>query len=180
MFDNLQFWIWLIVIVVTLIARANKKKPQSGHDQPEFGAPQENKPISFEDLLREIQASKAPAQKPKEQPAYTPAKQSQQQQTSYIDYDDDLEEEGKSLEKADYKTQDEIYATYEKAKSEAFNRASLEETMRVEDTVVSYEKFKGYKREKKQPAATNFVKELRNPASFKRAFILSEVLAKRF
>lgn len=164
------------MIVVTLIARANKKKPQPGHDQPEFGGPQENKPISFEDLLREIQASKAPA-KPVEQPVYKPVKQSQQ--VDYVDYDDDLEVEEKSLEKANYGAEDEIYATYEKAKSEAFNRASLEETMHVEDTVVNYEKFKGYKRERKQPA-TSFVKELRNPTSFKRAFILSEILTKRF
>jgi hypothetical protein len=173
MFDNLQFWIWLIVIVVTLIARANKKKPQPGHDQPEFGGSQENKPISFEDLLREIQASKAPAK-----PVYAPVKKSQQ--VDYVDYDDDLEEENKPLEQANYGAVDEIYTTYEKAKSEAFNRASLEETMHVEDTVVNYEKFKGYKRERKQPPASSFVKELRNPTSFRKAFILSEILAKRF
>jgi hypothetical protein len=107
MFDNAQFWIWLIVIVITLIARANKKKQQqSEHDQPEFGGPQESKPISFEDLLREIQASKAP--------------------------------------------------------------------------VVTYEKFKGYKRERQMPLAGNYVKELRNPTSFKRAFILSEILTKKY
>ncbi|MBX2916291.1 MAG: hypothetical protein KF856_13555 [Cyclobacteriaceae bacterium] len=177
MFDNLQFWIWLIVIVVTLIARANKKKPQPGHDQPEFGGTQENKPISFEDLLREIQASKAPA-KPAEQPVYKPVSQSQQ--VDYVDYDDELEEEEKPLEQTNYGADDEIYTTYEKAKSDAFNRASLEETMHVEDTVVSYEKFKGYKRERKKPLASSIVKELRNPTSFKKAFILSEILTKRF
>ena len=172
MFDNAQFWIWLIVIVITLIARANKKKPQqSGHDQPEFGGPEETKPISFEDLLREIQASKAPAK---------PVIQSQPKAVEYVDYDDDLEEESKPLEKSNYKTEDEIYSTYEKAKSEAFNRASLEETMHVEDTVVKYEKFKGYKRERKVAPATNYIKELRNPSSFKKAFILSEILTKRF
>jgi len=175
MFDNIQFWIWLVVIVVSLIARANKKKPQqTGHDQPEFGGPQDsqgNKPISFEDLLREIQASKSPQ----------PVKQVvQPKQVDYVDYDDDLEEEGKPLEKSNYKTEDEIYSTYEKAKSEAFNRASLEETMHVEDTVVKFEKFKGYKKARKEVAAGNFVKELRNPASFKKAFILSEILTKRF
>lgn len=175
MFDNAQFWIWLIVIVITLIARANKKKQQqSEHDQPEFGGPQESKPISFEDLLREIQASKAPATKPVVQP------QTQSKTIEYVDYDDDLEEESKPLEKANYKTEDEIYYTYEKAKSEAFNRASLEETMHVEDTVVTYEKFKGYKRERQMPLAGNYVKELRNPTSFKRAFILSEILTKKY
>lgn len=173
MFDNAQFWIWLIVIVITLIARANKKKPQqSEHDQPEFGGPQESKPISFEDLLREIQASKAPSNKP--------VVEAQPKTIEYVDYDDEIEEEVKPLEKTNYKTEDEIYSTYEKAKSEAFNRASLEETMHVEDTVVSYEKFKGYKRERKPAAAVNFVKELQNPTSFKKAFILSEILAKRF
>jgi hypothetical protein len=175
MFDNAQFWIWLIVIVISLIARASKKKPQqSEHNQPEFGGPQENKPVSFEDLLREIQASKTPASKPVAQ------SQPQTKPVEYVDYDDDLEEEEKSIEKTNYKTEDEIYSTYEKAKSDAFNRASLEETMHIEDTVVKYEKFKGYKRERKVAPATNYVKELRNPASFKRAFILSEILAKRF
>jgi hypothetical protein len=172
MFDNAQFWIWLIIIAVTLISRAFKKKPeQSEHNQPEFGGPQENKPISFEDLLREIQASKAPAK---------PVVQSQPKTVEYVDYDDDLEEESKPLEKSNYRTEDEIYSTYEKAKSEAFSRASLEETMHIEDTVVKYEKFKGYKRERKAAPVADYVKELRNPTSFKKAFILSEILTKRF
>jgi hypothetical protein len=172
MFDNAQFWIWLIIIAVTLISRAFKKKPeQSEHNQPEFGGPQENKPISFEDLLREIQASKAPAK---------PVVQSQPKTVEYVDYDDDLEEESKPLEKSNYRTEDEIYSTYEKAKSEAFNRPSLEETMHVEDTVMKYEKFKGYKRERKAAPVADYVKELRNPTSFKKAFILSEILTKRF
>ncbi|MCW5911166.1 MAG: hypothetical protein KIT62_08840, partial [Cyclobacteriaceae bacterium] len=155
----------------TLIARANKKKPDQRQNQPELGGTgQENKPISFEDLLREIQASKAPQPKPLVQP----------KQVEYVDYDDEIEEEIKPLKKPDYRTEDEIYATYEKAKSEAFNRASLEETMHLEDTVVSYEKFKGYKRERKVAPAVDYIKELRNPSSFKRAFILSEVLSRRF
>lgn len=178
MFDNLEFWIWLAVIVVTLIARATKKKAEPNQNQPDFDSPEESKPISFEDLLREIQASKAPASKPIEPSPYKPVSQSQQ--VDYVDYDDDLEEEEKPLEKASYQTEDEIYATYEKAKSEAFNRASLEETMHVEDTVVTYEKFKGYNRNTKQSPATGLVKELRNPTSFRKAFILSEILAKRF
>ena len=172
MFDNAQFWIWLIVIVITLIARANKKKPeQSQQDHPEFGGPQGNKPISFEDLLREIQASKTPAK---------PVVQSQPKTVEYVDYDDDLEEENKPLEKSNYRNEDEIYSTYEKAKSEAFNRASLEETMHVEDTDMKYERFKGYKRKLKVAVTpVDYVKELRNPSSFKKAFILSEILTKR-
>ncbi|MBN8575452.1 MAG: hypothetical protein KF775_02695 [Cyclobacteriaceae bacterium] len=165
--DNIQFWIWLIVVVVGLIARASKKKTPEG-GAPSNRGPQEHKPISFEELLREIQASKAPAPKPVEQP------------TTYIDYDDDLEEEIKPLATASYKTEDEIYATYEKAKSEAFNRASLEETMHVEDTVVNYEKFNRYKRTKRKPQSVGIAQAFKNPASFKQAFIMSEILTRRF
>gem|GEM_PF-4359873 len=49
--------------------------------------------------------------------------------------------------------------------------------MHVEDTVVTYEKFKGYKRERQMPLAGNYVKD---PTSFKRAFILSEILTKKY
>lgn len=171
--DNIQFWIWLAVIVISLIFKANKKK--TGQEQPhsETDNKPEGKPISFEDLLREIQASKAPAQ-PKPRPVVQP------KMVEYVDYDDDLEEEIKPLEKTSYRNDDEIYATYEKAKSEAFNRASLEETMRIEDTVVSYEKFKRYNRDKNKAVTVDYAREFRNPSSFKRAFIMSEILSKRF
>ncbi|MFO0508301.1 MAG: hypothetical protein ACK5YS_05465, partial [bacterium] len=121
--DNIQFWIWLIVIIVTFIARAKKKKPEG--DPTTFGGEPidrqtgpADKPISFEDLLREIQASKAP------QPI--PVTQKKQE---YVDYDDELEEEAVA-ERIDYskRDQDNTFQTYEKAKQEAFNRASLEET----------------------------------------------------
>lgn len=175
--DNIQFWIWLLVIVVTLIARANKKKQKtfnpdaSGEpDHPESGT----KPISFEDLLREIQAAKQPKQV---QPVVPPVVNKPFQE---VDYDDDLKEEADEVEKADYRNEDEIYETYERAKREAFLKPSLEETLKVEDTKVTFESFKGYKRKKTSRGVNEYVQELRNPTSFKKAFILSEVSKKRF
>jgi hypothetical protein len=174
---DIQFWIWLIVIVITLIARANKKKPQQPFEprQPDYREPAPDttldKPITFEDLLKEIQAAKAP--KPVVAP---PAKK-----YDFEDYDDDIKEEAEVVERADYRSEDSIYDTYEKAKRDAFSKASLEETLKVEDTVVKFEQQKGYQQVADREAAVNeYVKELKNPTSFKKAFILSEILGRRF
>ena len=172
---DMQFWIWLIIIVVTLIARANKKKPQTfdqGRTQNPNAPTQDTKPVSFEDLLREIQASKAP--KPMVKPVPVAPVQ------DFEDYDDNLEEENKSLEKPyNYKNEN-TYETYENAKKAAFSRASLEETMHVEDTVLKFGKFGEYNKAKTVSVASQYAKELQNPQSFKRALILSEILNKRF
>jgi len=69
---------------------------------------------------------------------------------------------------------------YEKAKQEAFNRASLEETMKIEDTVVRFGQFKGYQQDKEVNVLAEYVKDLQDPAGFKKAFILSEVLNRKF
>jgi hypothetical protein len=53
--------------------------------------------------------------------------------------------------------------------------------MRVEDTKVSFEQFGKYKKRiKAAKVGSEFVMDLKNPSSFKRAFILSEVLNRRF
>lgn len=178
---DIQFWVWLIVIVITLIARANKKKPQTfdqdkreSHNAPSDSA---NKPVSFEDLLREIQAAKAP--KPKPSPVLSKPFVATKQQ-DFEDYDDNLGDENKSLEQTDYYANDKIYETYESAKKAAFSRASLEETMKVEDTDVRFKQFKEYSKKTSKSPATEYAKELQNPQSFKRALILSEILNKRF
>jgi hypothetical protein len=138
----------------------------------------ETKPVTFEDLLREIQAAKSP--KPKPTPvSYTP-KQEVPKKYDFEDYDDNLEEEGKSLENTSYSTSDTIYATYENAKKAAFSRASLEETMKVEETEVKFGQFKEFSKSQSQSLASEYARELRNPKSFKRALILSEILNKRF
>lgn len=173
---DIQFWIWLIVIVITLIARANKKKAQPFDPTQSDNIPSqpESKPISFEDLLREIQAAKAP--KPAKPVEIAPP----QKKYDFVDYDDDLKDEVEEFERVDYKSQDQIYDTYERAKREAFSRPSLEETVKIEDTDTSFGQFKGYKKKEKEVRVDDYVKELKNPTSFKKAFILSEILNKRY
>lgn len=175
--NNIQFWIWVIVIVITLIARARRKKQPADPDSSEMPSrPQARKEegpksMTFEELLREIETAKNPFPKP------IPAKAQ-----DLVDYDDNLEEETKSLEKTDYAYPQRQQAndTYEKAKQEAFFRPSLEETLKLQDTIVRFGQFKGYQHEDRISPAAEFAREIKNPSGFKKAFIMSEILKRRF
>ena len=137
---DFQFWIWLIIVVATLLSRVLKKsvKPPESPAGRSYSDPEpDHKPISFEELLKEIQASKTPQQAPK------PAQLPKPAQSYRTDYDDDIEDEEKDLEKIPEK-EDQSYEVYEKAKRDAFSRPSLEETMKLEDTVMKFSHFKGY------------------------------------
>ena len=69
---------------------------------------------------------------------------------------------------------------YEEGKKQAFLRPSLEETMKLEDTIVKFEKFKVFEEEEKQNVLAEYVRDLEDPEGFKKAFVLSEVLQRRF
>ncbi len=178
---ELKVIIWIIIGLFYLITRFNKKKavppPQPRHDpQHADENPTEHKPMTFEELLKEIEGSKravepAPYGKPKET-----------WETEAYDYEDEPVAEKKPLEDTnyDYRKQDEIYETYEKAKNEAFFRPSLEETTKLGDTIVRFKEFEPYESERKPSIAAEYVKELRNPTSFRKAFILSEILNRKF
>jgi hypothetical protein len=170
---DVQFWIWLIVIVVTLIARATKKKPKDSGNagnprpaQPDFNT----KPMTFEELLREIQTSKTPSLPPVSK------------KPQYQDYDDDIQNEEKQLEKTDYnyRNEDSIYETYEKAKRDAFVKPSLEDTVKLQDTIVRFGQFKGYQTVESRDQGAEILKNFHDPEGFKRAFIMSEILKRKF
>ncbi len=69
---------------------------------------------------------------------------------------------------------------YEQAKKQAFNRPSLEETMKVEDTVVSFGRFKAFEQEKKRDLLGEYLAELRDPEGFKKAVVMNEILQRKF
>lgn len=175
---DLQFWIWLIVIVITLIARANKKKveqPPIDSTEPTPGAPESRAPkaITFEDLLREIQGEKA-LSKPV-------ARVPEAKKYDYVDYDDDIKDEEEDLEDVEYNARkdDETFRTYEAAKKEAFNRPSLEEIPPV-GQAVSFDHFKEYDQPKKEKPSLDFIKELKDPKGFRKAFIMSEIIRRKY
>ncbi|MFM7853779.1 MAG: hypothetical protein ACKO96_18125 [Flammeovirgaceae bacterium] len=175
MWDNLSFWIWLVIVVVSFLAQRRKKLTQNEAPEVPNGTP-EAKPISFEDLLREIQTNKIP-QAPKTQDTPTP-----QSMATYTDYEEKLSDEQQDLEQVDYKKQgeDATFDVYEKAKLAAFNRSSLEETLKLEDTDVRFGQFKGYQFEQPLAPAQAFIDDLRDPAGFRKVFIMSEILNRKY
>jgi hypothetical protein len=179
-------WIFygIIFLVYYFIKnRAKKNQPQQ-NSIPDYQEPTttttSSKPVSFEDLLREIQQAKAP-QAPEPKPVPKPFYESPSY-PKYEDYDDDLKEEEKDLEDVnyDYKKQTDTYDVYEKAKQAAFNRASLEETMKVEDTIVRFGQFKEYERHEQPSLASLVAKDFDDPDKVKRAFIMSEILNRKY
>lgn len=183
---DFQFWIWLIAVVAMVLARALKKPAKGGstpEQQPRNDGDRDydqssGKPMTFEELLREIQESKTPRQpatvKQKYQSPLPPKK-------SYdVDYDDDLEEEEKGYETIPANNDNRSTEIYEKAKREAFSRPSLEETLKLEDTIVKFDHFKGYDEPSKKSVASDVLRDLKDPEGFKKAFIMSEILKRKF
>ncbi len=169
---SVKIIIWIIVGIIYLISRA-RKKPETPPSRPQSTSAETetfDKPVTFEELLKEIQSGKQPKHQ------VVPAK------TEYVSYDDDLQEERKPLEQTDYnyRDHDKIYEIYEKAKQEAFHRPSMEETLKLENTVVRFGQFKNYAMDDKPSLAAEYAQDLRDPANFKKAFILSEILNRRF
>lgn len=167
--DEMKIIIWIIIGIIYLISRSRKKQQPPVQAPEEYEPESTAKPVSFEELLKEIQGAKTLKPQPK------PVQQ-------YTDYDENLEEEEKDLEKTDYsyRDQDQIYETYEKAKKEAFHRPSMEETLKLENTVVKFGQFKGYEQDTQPALAAEFARDLRDPANFRKAFILSEILNRKF
>jgi len=168
--SELKIIIWVILGIIYLVSRSRKKQPVAG-TPPRTETPTEHEPVTFEELLREIQASKSPPPTVAPVPAVLDSKRAWERS-----------EEAQSLEEVNVnnRNDDDIYETYEKARREAFLRPSMEETMKLEDTVVRFGQFKGYERQEKSSLAAAYAADLRNPADFKKAFILSEILNRRF
>lgn len=161
---------WIVVGIIYLISRV-RKKPEA--QMPKSGPrPSESetfdKPLTFDELLKEIQAAKEPKAQP------VPSK------SEYVDYDEEIEEDAKPFERVDYRKEDKIYETYEKAKEEAFHRPTMEETMKLENTVVRFGQFKSYVQDDKPSLAAAYAKDLKEPENVRKAFILSEILNRRF
>jgi hypothetical protein len=184
---DLQFWIWLIAIVAMFLARAMRKAPQ-GPQAPERPAQTDhdesgNKPMTFEELLREIQQAKTPPKPAAPAPEIQtrPSYKSVPEAKSYdVDYDEEIEEEEKDLETIPAYSDNRATEVYENAKRDAFQRKSLEETMKLEDTEVKFSHFKGYDDVPKKSAANDILKDFTDPEGFKKAFIMSEILKRKF
>lgn len=175
----------LIYIIIGIIYFLFNRLKKKGPEEQEVDGPGEQpsdsnrpRPVSFEELLREITEGKQP--KP-EQPVFESKRQYRPEpepQPAYVDYDDDIEEEEKSLEKVTF-DQERTNEIYENAKKMAFNRPSLEESLKLADVNTSFGKFKEFEVKTERNLLLEYTKDLRDPKGFKKAFILSEVLNRK-
>ncbi len=180
--EKIIFYI-ILGIIYFIYNAVKKKKPDNepGPDRPQ-SRPQTNKPqpVSFEDLLREITEGKEPQKFP-ESPVNQKTEYRQplpKPKPAYVDYDDDLEDEEKSLEKTSF-DDDRSNKAYEEAKKMAFNRPSLEETLKLDQVNTTFGRFKVFEKKEDSGVLFEYVKDLRDPKGFKKALILSEVLNRR-
>lgn len=182
-----SFWIYVIIAIIYVITRALKKpenqpkdlpdtrpdRPVSYDDAPPQG--QRQKPMTFEDLLREITEAKQPAQ---------PTYETKRQQPEYVDYDDEIKDEEQDLEEVSYnkryKEEERVNTAYEQAKREAFNRPSLEETLKVSDTQVQFGKFKVFEEQQRSNVLEDYTKDFQDPEGLKKAVVMSEILKRKF
>lgn len=176
--DKILFYI-VLGIIYFLFNRLKKKKPvEPDFDSSESPSPQSGpKPISFEELLKEItEAKKTPAPQPTitrkvEYEKYKP-------EPTYVDYDDNLEDEEKDLETIPV-DDDRSNKIYEEAKKLAFNRPSLEETMKLSEVDTKYAKFKQFESKGDEGVLADYIKELHDPKGFKKILILNEVINRK-
>lgn len=202
--DVEKYWIYLLLAVFYGLSRLLKKDPAKPEDAPEKKASREAQPrrrgqfpgqpttprttketirreppkpkqqpkaMTFEELMREIMEGKMP---PVQEPV--------------VDYDDQIGEDERSLEDVNYdrdvnvdrRNESEVVAVYEQAKKEAFSRPSLEETMKVGDTDVSFGKFREFERTKKPNLAEVYLNDFRDLDQVRKAVVMSEILRPKF
>ncbi len=151
------------------LTRKRQPQPDMGTEPPahEQGAP--TKQMTFEELLREITQAKQESRQP--QPAEAPVS----------DYEEEIEDEYEDLEEVELKRERPLYyEDYQKAKNIAFERPSLEETLRLEDVKVNFDRFSVFEQQRTRNLLEEYAGELRNPEGLKKALVLSEILNRKY
>ena len=186
--DEFKIIFWIIIALVYLFSRARKKaqqqapsrRPVSAGEEQDVDMGPKKRPLTFEELLREIEQAK-PKEAPPPPPP-NPYRPPVKVEPEYVDYDEEIKDETEDLEKTDYdyRNQDKIYEVYEEAKKQAFVRPSLEETVKLQDTIVRFSQFKSYEQRERRNLAEDYLREFKDPNGFRKAFIMSEILRRKF
>lgn len=174
-----KIWIYIVVILIYAVRWAMKRAGQQSVDKSNDQRPSQasddvptissgkTRPLTFEELLKEI----------------TENKKVNQPQPTYVDYDDNIGDEIDDLEviPTRQQTQQRVYREYETSKNEAFNRLSLEETTKLEDTDVKFGKFSAFKLDEgRNVILEEYIRDFRDPEGFKKALVMSEILKTKF
>jgi hypothetical protein len=201
--DNFEFWIYIIIAIIYLVSKAIQKSSRQSRGRTPASRPQDPEeteqlpPITFEELLREItEGKKRKAEAPPPQPASPPPalKPVAQERREYVDYDDEIQDEEKSLERVDYDREREASTlqVYERAKREAELKSSLQTLKSELRGIESLETLKSGLRgiestigttrgaSKRHWLLQEYVRELKTPSGFRKAVVMSEILKPKF
>ncbi|MFZ9981644.1 MAG: hypothetical protein ACO3FI_06420 [Cyclobacteriaceae bacterium] len=171
---KLIIWIIGVILYFWIKSRKASTTPNPEDNFPGPAKPSPGGPVTFEDLLREIQSAKRSAHETTVAPS-----------NSYKTYEDISDESfSESIPEYEYQkdsfSSSDTYKTYEKAKSEAFQRSSLEDTLKLEDTEVKYSKFSEYQILKESTMAEKIAAEFREPDTLKKYFVINEILNRKW
>ncbi len=187
---DVQFWLYVIIGIIYIVSRILKKS-QAAEREAQDKTPErrraevrrerevkEEQPMTFEDLLREITEGKMGRERTSE-----PKPEPVRPQQRHSNYDEEVADEAEEVLEDinyDYRTRDNLYREYDEAKQQAFERKSLEETMTLESTDMSYGKFKEFQTQEKKHPMKQYLEGLHDPENLKKAFIVSEILQRKF
>ncbi|MBM3178649.1 MAG: hypothetical protein FJZ78_11670 [Bacteroidetes bacterium] len=210
---------WIIGLAIYYYLQSRKKKKEEASGESTSPPPVSPGPISFEDLLREIQSSKKPTKEP--EPV---SPQSLEEEMVAEEYESEIKDIGEKMSSSPYASEIEDLEEkmtsgpseevrpmpmYEKAKAEAFERPTLEVSesydgfnrgrgpfqsrfgtanhsafsaeqhsiLKEEDKSVL---LKGIEAQKSSALAEEIGNDLRDPDKLKKAFVLNEILGRRF
>lgn len=185
-----KYWIYIAVGAIWFLSKLLKKKDDSDTETPDASRPasrptteraiptsQPKKTLTFEELLREISETKQSQETSK--PISIP-------KPVFADFEDEEEEERtlETIPSRNYKEpiyrEPVVYDEYAEGKRVAFNRPSLEETTKLSDTVVKFGKFKVFEEENQRNFLEEYMKDLRDPEGFRKAFVMSEILNRKY
>lgn len=159
--------IWIVIAAITLISRllkGNKQQPEQGEYQ---GDRPQRRPVSFEDILRELSGEEAVAEKEEYKPV--PEKPRSREIVEEAE-----NRAGQKLEQWD----DEVKTTYERSVSSAKNLKTIDqlvdyneprEKILKEEQVVT----------KKASGAAKIAQMLKNKSEARKAIILSEIIQRK-
>jgi hypothetical protein len=180
-----EFWIYIVIGAIYFLSRLFKKQEQPTGESPEPQRPERRipgqsgppptdapRPMTFEELLREITEGKQ-AQKRPPQPVPQP---------EYESYEKDIVDEARSLEETNFEETERAtkWKAYEGIPASNIERRSLEETLRLEDTVVNFRKFDVFENKDQNRLSDDYIRILRNPQTLKQAVVMSEILKRKF
>jgi len=169
-----KVWIYIIVILIYAVRWVMKKASQNAENPPASTPPRQRqnetpkdsgkRHLTFEELLKEITESK------NAQPVTVDVAKNRREVA------EDLEEIAQKNE-----TPQRVYREYELSKIQAFNRRSLEETTKLDDTDVRFGKFQAFKMEDdRNVILEEYIRDFQDPEGFKKAFVMSEILKTKF